>query len=121
MTNVTLIGNHTVNVSTNETVNITTSWNATLGNHTIYVLADPKDSIQESNETNNIANKTIEVICGKGDFDCDGVVSFSDYIKFEIVYGSICGDLRYDSLGDFNDDCVIDFIDFVRFARVYED
>ncbi len=54
-------GNKTVSVSqrANSTANVT--WNAGIGITNVYVLADINNSLSEENETNNEANKTINV------------------------------------------------------------
>ncbi|CAD7774206.1 hypothetical protein FHEFKHOI_01525 [Candidatus Methanoperedenaceae archaeon GB50] len=38
-----------------ESVNVSARWNATIGNHTIAVVADPEKRIHETNESNNTA------------------------------------------------------------------
>lgn len=46
-----------------ESVLVSTTWNATpLGNHSICVVADPDDIIVESNESNNMACRSVEVV-----------------------------------------------------------
>ncbi|ODS40760.1 MAG: hypothetical protein A7315_07675 [Candidatus Altiarchaeales archaeon WOR_SM1_79] len=117
--NSSLIGNQTIDhLSVNESVSISESWILDNDTKSATVIVDPENEIVESNEFNN--NATVW-FCGiKGDFDCNGVVDALDFVVFEGVYDTICGDSEYNATGDFEDDCDIDFVDFVRFARVYE-
>lgn|GEM_PF-2792775 len=51
---------YTLNASGKNTVS--TTWNATAGVHTIYVAVDVLNALQESNESNNNASRTISVL-----------------------------------------------------------
>ena len=53
--------NGAVSLNASETKNVTAKRNMSAGNHTIRVIADPKDKIVEINESNNEVNKTLLV------------------------------------------------------------
>ncbi|MEM4260633.1 MAG: CARDB domain-containing protein, partial [Candidatus Woesearchaeota archaeon] len=53
--------NITVNISANSNVTINTSWIASVGTHYIFVTIDSDNNISETNEDNNIANKSITI------------------------------------------------------------
>jgi hypothetical protein len=57
-----LIGNQTLNVSQNTTVTYSVPWTILEGFHTIYVIADPLDTISELNESNNNGTANISVL-----------------------------------------------------------
>ena len=59
-----------------DSVTITTVWNATYGNHTITVTADPNDVIPELNETNNQRNIHVYVRKSR-DFSLSSPVLFN--------------------------------------------
>lgn len=56
-----LIGTDTISVSAGSSTPASVSWTATAGDHTIKVIADFGGVIQELDETNNEANKTVTV------------------------------------------------------------
>jgi hypothetical protein len=56
-----LIGNTKASFIKKSSANASISWNPSYGNHTIIVIADPDDKINETNENNNQANKTLFV------------------------------------------------------------
>lgn len=60
-----LLSNFTLNLSSGSIVNISAIYNLPIGDSTIYVLADvplsTNGTIQETNESNNVASKTITV------------------------------------------------------------
>jgi|GEM_PF-963978 len=58
----TYIGNFTATVSNNASLFFNTTWNITPGYHTIYVLVDPNNAIDELNETNNNATNNISAL-----------------------------------------------------------
>ncbi|MCW7073978.1 MAG: DUF3344 domain-containing protein, partial [Methanophagales archaeon] len=49
------------NLSAGDSITINASWEATLGNHTITVIADPYDKVRESNEKDNQKSKSVYV------------------------------------------------------------
>lgn len=57
-----VIGTDTINVPNNGSAIASVNWTPTIpGNHIINVVVDPKNQIEESNETNNVGSKTIIV------------------------------------------------------------
>ena len=69
-----------------ETVSV--DWTSEACTHTIYVRVDPFDSIQESNEENNIAFNPI-LLGTRGDLNNDGALTPADaVIALEIAAGS---------------------------------
>lgn len=54
--------NKTISVNADSTKTISFDWIATAGIHIVAIRADPDDSVQELNESNNQASKDIEVI-----------------------------------------------------------
>jgi len=56
-----LIGTDTISVSAGSSTPASVSWTATAGDHNIRVIADSGDAIEESDETNNEASKTLPV------------------------------------------------------------
>jgi len=56
-----LIGSDTINVSALWVGIAQANWTASAGEHNIYVVVDPDDLVAEINESNNVANKTINV------------------------------------------------------------
>jgi hypothetical protein len=67
---------------------VSVDWVAETGAHAIYVWVDPFDSIQESNEENNIAFNTI-LLGTRGDLNNDGTLTPADaVIALQIAAGS---------------------------------
>ena len=62
---------------------------------------------------NTVANDTSTL----PDFDGDGTVGFSDFVKFAAKFGLGQGDAGYDAQFDLNDDGEIGFADFLIFAE----
>ena len=62
---------------------------------------------------NSVANDTSTL----PDFDGDGTVGFSDFVKFAAKFGLGQGDAGYDAQFDLNDDGEIGFVDFLIFAE----
>jgi hypothetical protein len=56
-----LIGNDMISVNANSTSSTSTTWTSVAGDHTIKVVADSESVINESDETNNEAIRTITV------------------------------------------------------------
>jgi methanogen extracellular protein (TIGR04279 family) len=56
-----LIGNDTISVNASSNFSASTTWTAVVGDHTITVVADSGKVIEEYNETNNEASRTISV------------------------------------------------------------
>jgi PKD repeat protein len=73
-------GSDTVNVQKGGSANVYLIWDTTgkSGEHFLYILLDPNNSIDESNENNNQASRAINVL-GKSDFAIDSEdISFSN-------------------------------------------
>ena len=111
--NATQIGlNQTIDylgVGGNETVHM--DWEPSAGNYSIYVLADPYDSIKEEDESNNYASVNISVL---PDSDRDGITDSFDNCPFTPNPDQLDTDL--DSMGDACDpdddnDGVLDAVD----------
>jgi len=56
-----LLNREMISLDSGETKEITATWDATTGEHTIEVVVDPDDALKEMSENNNILNKTITV------------------------------------------------------------
>jgi hypothetical protein len=56
-----LLNREMISLDSGETKEVTATWDATTGDHTIEVVVDPDDALKEMNENNNILNKTITV------------------------------------------------------------
>jgi len=63
-----LIGTDTVDVSRIGFNDSQVTWTATFGDHNIYVEVDPDNLIDELNESNNVANKSISVSGNQSDW-----------------------------------------------------
>lgn len=84
-----LIGEDTISVGADQTAEAPISWNATAGEHEIYVLISPFNEFLEKDYTNNIASKIIDVTqisgcyigaylgCGSGDLSCESISDFN--------------------------------------------
>lgn len=53
--------NISVNITANSNITLAINWVAEMGTHFIFVTIDPENSISESNENNNIANKSLTI------------------------------------------------------------
>ena len=78
-----LIGTDRVNVPANGSAVASVKWTpATSGNHSIYVVVDPNNEIEETNEENNVALKNITILDERPDlFITSEDISFSDQFK----------------------------------------
>ncbi len=56
-----LLNREMTSLDSGETKEITATWDATTGEHTIEVVVDPDDALKEMSENNNILNRTITV------------------------------------------------------------
>ncbi|MDA0748976.1 MAG: hypothetical protein O2954_20855 [bacterium] len=54
-----------------------------------------------------------------GDFDCNGTVSFSDFVLFAARYGKAWGDPNFHAGFDLNGNGRVGFEDFIQFAKAY--
>ncbi|ODS39202.1 hypothetical protein BEH94_03255 [Candidatus Altiarchaeales archaeon WOR_SM1_SCG] len=73
----TLISSHTLFIPSHSTGNISASWSVsygTSGDQTIIAVVDPDNKINETNESNNQANKTINVISNEDFIKQDNVI-----------------------------------------------
>ena len=79
---------------------VSISWNATAGSRSIYVVVDADDEIDESDEYNNIASRSVTVLL---DSDGDGFFDEEDNCPF--VYNPDQNDTDEDDVGDVCDNC----------------
>ncbi len=109
------------NLSTSETMTIIYNATAMKGRYTseIYAFYENLNGDSFIAGGGELEINVERALCGKGDLNCDGIISRTDYLTFENTYGITCNDSHYNPLADFDNDCDIDFIDFVWFARVY--
>ena len=88
----TLIGDQTKNVSANDSELYWVTWQIPEGLHSIWVVADPFDDIQELNESNNNASVNISVLRSIIDFPLNGSIFGFDEIEFEFRAQDFTGD-----------------------------
>ena len=80
------IENKTINIQQLSSSNISVNWNAKIGPTNIFVFADSNSTFNENNETDNKANKTINVIAWQYFF---GNVSINKLIGYKIYNMSL--------------------------------
>ncbi|MGV8150807.1 MAG: CARDB domain-containing protein [Candidatus Woesearchaeota archaeon] len=90
-----LIGNATGNIGFNSSTIFSTLWNITPGYHTIHVVSDPYNLIEELNESNNNATKNISLLISRihSPFNMSGFVNPNISVNFSLTdfttgYGS---------------------------------
>ncbi len=87
----TLIGNSTATVNPNSSAIFTTRWNITLGYHTIYVAADPYNTVAELNETNNNATITISLLRATINLPLNGTMSSNENLSLNFTLQDFTG------------------------------
>ena len=66
-----------------------------------------------------IGGKLPEPSAPTPDFDGDGEVGFTDFIRFAQVFGATQGEVNYSATFDLDGDGTIGFTDFIQFAQAY--
>jgi len=99
------------------TVNFTSLFHPIhLGYYSIVAIADSRDNVTESDETNNVLELDDIPITLIGDINGDGVVNILDAVKISLAWNSKPGDSHWKVCADINHDGQVDILDAVRIS-----